>query len=344
MRVRRPYDVVIVGGGIAGMTAAIYALRAGMSVLLIEEKLLGGQIVEATDVRNWPGEERISGEKLAERIYHQMNKLNEGGGLEIVYAKVLEVRRNRRFGAIEVITDDEDEMEFFDEGEARQEMDGDAGAMDSDADGTEKGYLGRNLIIATGSRERPMGVPREAEMVGKGVSYCATCDGALYQGKDIAVVGGGNTAFYDVLYLANLARKVYLVHRREEFRAEKELVRKARKLKNVEFVLGYVLEEILGEEKVEGLRVMKSGEAKDLEVAGIFVAVGREPATKVFSGLVKLDAEGYVVAGENCRTSAEEVFVAGDCRTKGVRQLVTAAADGAIAATAAVEYLNKAPN
>lgn len=297
------YDVIIVGAGIAGMTAAIYARRANKSTLVLESKTYGGQIINTFNIANWPGEPGISGVDLSQNIYKQVEDL----GAEVEFSEVITVKDNGETKEIET-----------DDGK----------------------YVGRSLIVATGSVDREMGVPREQEMTGRGVSYCATCDGAFYKNKDVAIVGGGNTAFYDALYLADVAKKVYLVHRRDSFRADAALVEKVRAKKNVEFVLEAHPVEILGEKKVEGLAVEnKDGEKKNLVVDGIFVAVGRVPATKIFSELVDLDEKGYVVAGEDCHTSCAGVFVAGDCRAKDVRQLVTAASDGAIAANEAVRYL-----
>lgn len=297
------YDVIIVGAGIAGMTAAIYARRAGKSTLVLEGKAYGGQIVNTFSIANWPGEPGVSGVDLAKKIYKQAKDL----GAEIEFEEVLAVKDT-----------------------------GDKKEIKTD----ENVYLGRALILAVGSRDREMEIPREKELTGHGVSYCATCDGAFYKDKDVAIVGGGNTAFYDALYLADVAKKVYLVHRRDSFRADAALVEKVRAKKNVEFVLEAHPVEILGEKKVEGLVVeKKDGEKQNLVVDGIFVAVGRVPATKIFSDLVDLDEKGYIVAGEDCHTSCAGVFVAGDCRVKDVRQLVTAASDGAVAANEAVQYL-----
>ena len=294
------YDVIILGAGIAGMTAAIYARRANKTVLVVEGKVPGGQIVNATDVRNWPGEERISGENLTQKIYHQVNNF----GAKVLYEVVESVKKDGDL--FEIATD-------------------------------EGAYKGRSVIIATGSRDKELGVPGEKELVGHGVSYCVTCDGELYKGQDVAVVGGGNTAIYDTLYLANLARKVYLVHRRPQFRADAALVEQVQKLKNVELLLGQIPERIIGESEVEGLMLKN----ETLPVKAVFVAVGRTPETEVVQGLVDLDENGYIIAGEDCHTSVLGVFAAGDCRTKQVRQLVTAAGDGAVAAGAAVEYLNQ---
>ena len=296
------YDVIIVGAGIAGMTAAIYARRAGKSTLVLEGKAYGGQIVNTFSIANWPGEPGVSGVDLAKKIYKQAKDL----GAEIEFEEVLAVK---------------------DAGDKKE--------IKTD----ESVYFGRALILAVGSRDREMEIPREKELTGHGVSYCATCDGAFYEGKDVAVVGGGNTAFYEALYLADVAKKVYLVHRRDGFRADAALVEKVRAKKNIEFVLKAHPVELVGEKKVEGLVVEGEDGRQTLAVDGVFVAIGRVPATKVFSELVELDEKGYIVAGEDCHTSCTGVFVAGDCRTKTTRQLVTAASDGAVAANEAVQYL-----
>ena len=304
------YDVIIIGAGVAGMTAAIYARRAGKSVLVFETMVCGGQIVNTTRVENWPGDFGVSGTGLTKKIFKQMEEL----GAEIKYETVMDVEK------------------YEDEGFVIKTK--------------EAEYLTKTVILAVGTEDRKMELKREEELVGRGISYCATCDGALFEGKAVAVVGGGNTALYDALYLADIAAQIYVVHRRDEFRGDAALVEKVRAKENVEFVLGFVPEEILGEEKVSGLKLKPSGlvkgveEPRELNVEGIFVAVGKKPATDKFKKLVDLDEKGYIVAGENCTTSCPGIFVAGDCRTKTLRQLVTAASDGAVAASEAVQYLS----
>ncbi|MBR3328923.1 thioredoxin-disulfide reductase [Candidatus Saccharibacteria bacterium] len=304
------YDVIIIGAGVAGMTAAIYARRAGKSVLVFETMVCGGQIVNTTRIENWPGDFGVSGTGLTKKIFKQMEEL----GAEIKYETVMDVEKYKDEGF--VIKTEETE------------------------------YLAKTVILAVGTEDRKMELKREEELLGRGISYCATCDGALFEGKAVAVVGGGNTAFYDALYLADIAAQVYVVHRRDKFRGDAALVKKVRAKENVEFVLGFVPEEILGKEKVSGLKLKPSGLVKGIEgprelnVEGIFVAVGKKPATDKFKKLVELDENGYIVAGENCTTSCHGIFVAGDCRTKTLRQLVTAASDGAMAASEAVQYLS----
>lgn len=299
-------DVLIIGAGIAGLTAAIYACRAGKKVLVLEKKAYGGQIIQTYHVGNWPGEEEISGSELMGKIYHHANNL----GAEISYDTVLEVREKDEF--FEVV-------------------------------GEEKTYETRTVIIATGTIEKPLGLPREEEFAGRGISYCATCDGAFYEGKTVVVVGGGNSALYNALYLADVCRKVYVVHRRAEFLADAVLVEKVSRKGNVEFVMEAQPTEILGAEKLTGLAVTNSdGEWREIAADGIFVAVGKIPDTKALAGLVETDEAGYVKAGEDCLTSRTGIFVAGDCRTKCVRQLITAAADGAVAGNAAAALAGNA--
>lgn len=296
-------DIVIIGAGIAGMTAAIYAKRAGKNVLVLEQKAYGGQILNSTSIANWPGENRISGADLSDKIYHQMNNL----GIKISYETVLSIENNNNSFIVKT-----DESE----------------------------YSSPAIIIAIGSTEKELNIPGEKEFTGKGVSYCATCDGAFYKGKTIAVVGGGNTALYDALYLAGLAEKVYLIHRRNEFRGDEILVKKLSSKNNIETLLGWNATKIIGNQTVNAIEIYSNTEkTKTLNIDGVFVAIGRAPKTEIFHNLVKTDEKGFIIADENCHTSRDGVFVAGDCRTKELRQLVTAANDGAIAATEAVKFL-----
>ncbi len=304
------YDVVIIGAGIAGLTAAIYVRRSNKTVLVLEGQAYGGQIINTLQIENWPGDYGVSGVDLMQKIYKQATEL----GAEVEFEEV---------GVVEKVG--EDFVIKTEDGEYR------AGAV----------------ILAVGAEDKKLGIEREVELTGKGVSYCATCDGAFYKGKNVAVIGGGNTALYDAVYLADIADKVYVVHRRDEFRGDAVLVEKLKRKENVEFVLGYVPEQILGDDKVAGVKLTPSGRVdgvtseRILDVDGIFVAIGKKPATEKYVELVKLDENGYIVASEDCRTSCDGVYVAGDCRTKDIRQLVTAAADGAVAADAAVNYLSK---
>ena len=298
------YDILIVGAGPAGLTAAIYACRAEKSTLVLEAKTYGGQIINTPDIANYPVAPGISGFDFAQTLYKQAKDL----GAEIKFEKVTEVRG----GSVKTVV-------------------------------TPKNtYEAKTVILATGAENRRLGVADEDKLIGRGVSYCATCDGNFFRKKVVAVAGGGNTAVEDALYLADLAEKVYLIHRRDSFRADAALVSKLKERENVELVLNSNVTKLLSDGRLCGVEVTDklTGETRTLDVAGLFVAVGQVPENQNFAGLIDLDAGGYAVAGEDCLTKAPGVFVAGDNRTKEVRQLITAAADGAVAATAAIKYLN----
>ncbi len=296
------YDIGIVGGGIAGMTAAIYGLRAGKRVLLLEGTGFGGQMTLTSHIENYPGIKNVTGNELAQSLKAQVEDL----GAEIKKVTVKEILE-REEGKV-LVTEKEE-------------------------------FLCKTVILATGQSHRKLQVPGEEKYAGMGVSYCAVCDGAFFKGMDVAVVGGGSTALEDAAYLANHCKKVYLIHRRDEFRGEDYLVQRLRERENVEFILNSTVEEIGGSFAVEEikLRNVLTKEESKLSVEGIFIAIGQIPGNEKYSKLVKLDEQGYIVAGEDCKTTREGIFAAGDCRTKNIRQLITAAADGAIAALGAVE-------
>ncbi|MCI8956372.1 MAG: thioredoxin-disulfide reductase [Eubacterium sp.] len=299
------YDIIVVGAGAAGMTAAIYGVRSGKSILLIEEKTYGGQIINTPQVENYPGIETISGASFATNLFNQA----KGLGAEYLNGKVTEIKD---FG---------DTKEVIINGNS---------------------YTTQSVIIATGAKNRTLNVPGEKELTGKGVSYCATCDGMFFRNRDVAVVGGGNTALEDALFLSDYCNKVYIIHRRDTFRGEKQLEESLRAKENVIFLLNRVVEEIEGIEALESIIVKeKDGDKSDkISINGLFVAVGQVPDNGVFSNVVKLDEYGYVMAGEDCKTNCEGVYAAGDCRTKSVRQLTTATSDGAVAALGACSYIN----
>ncbi len=297
------YDIVIIGGGPAGLTAALYALRAEKSVVVIEKLGLGGQIALSSEVENFPGTPKMSGAEFAANLASQVESL--GGRIE--YEEVVEI------------------------------IDGEIKTVVTDLDR----YEGRSVIIATGVMNRRLGAEGEAELIGKGVSFCAVCDGSFYKKKTVAVIGGGNTAVEDAIYLADIAEKVYIVHRRDEFRAENRLVRALKQRENVELVLDSTVERFIDDGGLKGIEVVnvKNGEKRTIEIDGAFVAVGQTPQCQIFDGLITLNDGGYIMAGENCRTNVDGIFVAGDCRNKSVRQLTTACSDGSIAALAACEYI-----
>ena len=298
------YDIIIVGAGPAGLTAAIYACRASKKVLVLEAKSYGGQIINTLDIQNYPVEPHISGFDFATKIYNQAKDL----GAEVKFEKVINLVLNEK--EKQVVT-------------------------------TKNTYQSKTIILATGADNRKLGLENEDELVGKGVSYCATCDGAFYKNKKVAVVGGGNTALEDSLYLADIAEDVYLIHRRDEFRGEEKLINDLKTKSNVHFIYNSNVTKLIANEKLESIEITnKTGEKSIIEVSGLFIAVGRIPENQNFASLINLDEKGYVIATEDCHTNMEGVFVAGDNRVKSLRQLVTATSDGAIAATEAIKYIN----
>lgn len=300
------YDLMIVGAGPAGMTAALYALRAGKSVLLLDGNGYGGQIAQSQGVENYPGIPFVNGMDLADSLMGQIRDL----GVDFRFENVTEVNAIEK-GYYEVRTD-------------------------------FSRYEGRSVILATGLTHRRLNAPGEERWIGRGISFCAVCDGAFFRQKEVAVVGGGNTAVQDALYLADICPKVYLIHRRDGFRAEEAVLTKARANARIEFITNTVVSEFCGDTAFTGLRLENklTGEERDLAVAGVFEAVGLEPRNQPFAKLIALDDAGYALAGEECTTVLPGVFVAGDCRAKRIRQLTTATADGTVAALAALDYLD----
>lgn len=298
------YDMIIVGAGTAGLSAAIYGARAGKKVLVLEANTYGGQIVRSPEVENYPGIAHISGYEFAQNLYEQAVNL----GAEVEFENVVEIRADGREKY--VVTEDNE-------------------------------YTALSVILATGAINRPLGVEGEDDFVGAGISYCATCDGAFFKGKDVAVVGGGSTALEDALFLSAYCRKVYLIHRRDAFRGEQKYVDNLKTKDNIEFVLNSQVTALHGDSFLEAVEVKDkvSGETRTILISGLFVAIGQMPQNDSFANLIQLDKSGYISAGEDCRTNVEGIFTAGDCRTKTVRQLTTAASDGATAALAACEYL-----
>ena len=298
------YDIIIVGAGPAGLTAAIYARRASKKVLVLEAKTYGGQIINTLEIDNYPAAPHISGFDFATNLYNQAKEC----GAEIIFEKVVDINDNK--DTKEVIT-------------------------------VNNKYIGKTIILATGSDNRKLKLDREEELVGKGVSYCATCDGAFYRNKDVAIIGGGNAALEDAIYLSDIVNKVYIIHRRDEFRADELLVNQLKEKNNIEYILNSNVTKLYGDNVLESIEVTNSnGDKQDIKVDGLFIAVGRIPENQNFAKLINLDKSGYIIAGEDCKTNIEGIFVAGDNRVKTLRQLVTATSDGAIAATNAIKYIN----
>lgn len=291
------YDIIIIGAGPAGMTAAIYAARANKKVLVLEALSYGGEILNTLKIENYPVEENISGFDFATKLYNQVIKL----GVEVKLEKVLSINENK-----EVKTN-------------------------------ENTYISKSIIIATGLNNRKLNLPLEEELIGKGISYCATCDGAFFKGKDVAVVGGGNTALEDALYLSDICNKVYLIHRRNEFRADPITIDKVLNKNNIIVMYDSIITKINGSNYLESIEVNN----ELLKVDGLFIAIGKIPNLDYLNGLIETNEDGYIKSNELCHTNIDGIFVAGDIREKTLRQLVTATSDGAIAATEAIKYINK---
>ena len=298
------YDIIVIGAGPAGLTSAIYARRSSKKVLVLEAKSYGGQIINTIDIENYPAAPHISGFDFATNTYNQAKEL----GAEIKFEKVIDIKDGEEK---EVITN-------------------------------KSSYKTKTIIIATGSENRKLGLDNEDKLVGKGISYCATCDGAFYKNKIVAVAGGGDAALDEAKYLSDIVKKVYLINRNSLFKGEEIDFEKLKKKENVEFIFNSKVTKLISNEKLESIEVTdKDGNITTIGVDGLFVAVGRIPENQNFAKIIDLDSNGYVIAKEDCHTNKEGIFVAGDNRVKQLRQLVTATNDGAIAATEAIKYINK---
>lgn len=292
------YDIIIIGAGPAGMTAALYATRANKKILILEASNYGGQIINASHITNYPVEKDISGYDFASKLYNQI--INHG--VEIRLEKVLNINKNK-----EIETD-------------------------------KSIYKAKAIIIATGLKHRKLNLPLEEELIGKGISYCATCDGAFFKDKNVAVVGGGNTALEDSLYLSDICSKVYLIHRRDSFRGDPITIEKVLNKSNIEIIYNSNITKLNG---ISNLESIVLNNYKTIDINGLFVAIGQEPNTEYLNNIIEIDANGYIKSNELCHTNIDGIFVAGDIRDKSLRQLVTATSDGAIAATEAIKYINE---
>ena len=297
------YDIIIIGSGIAGLTSAIYALNNKRKVLILESQTYGGQIINSNIINNYPGFLEISGFDLMTNIYNQVKNL---GGV-IKYEEVLEVTKNKK-----IITKNET-------------------------------YEAKSIIISTGLAPRKLNLENEDKFIGKGISYCATCDGSFYKDKVVMVVGGGNTAIEDVIYLSNICKKVYLVYRRKELRKDVNLTEKLKTLSNVEIIYNSNIEKLNGDESLNSVDIINKDTEKitNIIIDGLFVAIGKIPSGNIFKDLLNVTENGYIITDEDCHTNIDGIYAAGDIRKKNLRQLVTAASDGAIAAIEAIKYINK---
>lgn len=296
-------DIIIIGGGPAGMTAALYAGRAELNALMIEKDYQGGQMVTTNEVENYPGIIDITGPDLSNVMYEHAKKF----GTEMIFEEVLDIQ-----------------------------VDGDIKKVITN----KKTYETKVVILSMGAKPRNLGVAREKELGGRGISYCAICDGGFYRNKVVAVVGGGDTALEDALYLSRLAKKVFLIHRRDSFRGNKSLQKKIFE-SNIEIVWDSTVTELYGDNKLTGIQIenLKDNSKKDLDIDGLFVAVGSYPMSNLVKDLVELNPQGYIVADEDCATSVDGIFAIGDIRTKHLRQVITAASDGAVSVYEAEKYL-----
>ena len=301
------YDMVIIGGGPGGYTAALYAARAGLKTIVLEKLSAGGQMALTSQIDNYPGfPNGVDGFELADNMQQQAQRY----GAETELAEVTALHLESAIKRVET---------------------------------TEGDFEAQTVVIATGANPRPLGIANEQQLTGKGVHYCAHCDGMFYRGKTVAVVGGGNSAVADALHLSRLAKKVYLIHRRDSLRAEKIYEKAMQDAENIEFLWNSTVSELLHESRLNGIRVqnVQTGEERELVLDGLFISIGRSPATSLVKGQLKLDQAGYILADETTHTSLPGVFAVGDVRTKALRQVVTAVADGAVAAHFADAYLRQ---
>ena len=304
------FEIAVIGGGPAGLTAAVYAARAGHSVTILEGAACGGQMLLAHEIENYPGFTKIAGYALADQMMEQANSL----GVSITYAQV------------DSVTKEDDHFTVL------------CGS---------KAYTASAVIVAAGAKHRTLDVPGETEFIGRGVSYCAVCDGRFFAGKDVAVVGGGNTALGDAIYLSNICNSVTLIHRRDTFRADRILVQRMEAIGNIRTVMNARVTKIEGDQRIQSLNLVSvadnaMSQPMVLQADGVFIAVGNVPDLAMLSGIdgVQFDNGGYLVTDERCRSNVPGLFVAGDVRAKNLRQIATAVADGAIAGTEAAEYLD----
>lgn len=299
------YDIIVVGAGPAGLTAALYARRAEKSVLVIEKSTFGGQITHSPRVENYPGFAQMSGVEFADKLIEQV--LGQGAEIEL---------------------------------DCVVGISGSTGDFTVTTEGGE--FKGKTVIIATGSHHRQLGLPKENDFTGEGISYCAVCDGAFYRNKTVSVIGGGNTALQEAIMLSDICTKVYVVQNLDFLTGEQKLVSAVSEKENIEVILGTTVSEIIGDKEFKGLLLDTKGEKTELLVDGVFVAIGQQPENEPFKDVVKLNDYGYVISGEDCLPQASEtgIFVAGDCRTKSVRQVTTATADGAVSALAACRVVD----
>jgi len=298
------YDIIIVGAGPAGMTAALYAAQARKNVLLLEKEIHGGQILKADKVKNYPGFKEISGFEFATNLYNQLTNLN----IEIKYEEVIEIKN----------TENNKEVT------------------------TKKGnYTGKSIIIATGGTNRKLNINNEDKLIGKGISYCTTCDGMFFKGKIVAIYGGGNSAIDGALYLSNICKKVYLIYRQKDFKSITESTNKLKNTDNIQCIFNTTITDLIGEDKLSSIKLKTNDNESTLEIDGLFIEIGYIPVSNMCNNIIDTDSKGYIIAGEDCKTNIAGIYACGDVRIKDIRQLTTACSDGTIAALNACKYITK---
>lgn len=298
------YDTIIIGAGPAGLTAAIYLLRNNKKVLILESEGIGGQIASSPLVENYPGFIKISGSELANNLYEQV--INFSGNIE--FEKVVEIKCGN---PKEVVTEDNI-------------------------------YTAKTIIVATGAKYRLLGIEREEEFLGNGISFCTTCDGAFYKNKDVAVIGGGSSAVTNAIYLSSICNKVYLIHRNNNFRCEKSLLEKVSNINNIEIITDFNVKKYLGGKELSAIIIENNNnDERTINLDGLFLSVGHIPQNELVKNILNLNENGYVSSNESCETNIEGIYVIGDVRDKKIRQLTTATNDGTIAALSIIEYLDK---
>lgn len=298
------YDIIIIGAGPAGMTAALYAKQARKNILVLEKEIYGGQILKADKVKNYPGFKEISGYDFSNNLYNQLTDL----GVEIKFEEVIEIISKEKIKEIK----------------------------------TKKGnYTTKSVIIATGAKNRKLNLNNEDKLIGKGVSYCTTCDGMFFKDKEVAIYGGGNSAIDGALYLSNICKKVYLIYRQKDFKTDNENINQLKSTENIECIFNTNIIDLIGENKLESITLKEEQNQYDLNVDGLFIEIGYIPVSEICKNIIDTDSKGYIIASEDCKTNIDGIFAAGDIRIKDIRQLTTACSDGTTAALNAVKYLAK---